>query len=272
MSTSQSDPGLPAAIDQQNKKFTTIIIYPTGKVLMKNPKAGKHNHMQICPRCCFSDAGEDNHTHGVMHFGFPAVGPDGNMLSEAEGQISEGSRSSEKFGVSTYYIIIIIIIIIAAYALLLPRRAPKTFKNKQRRPGFGVFFFFLPLVLTRTCRCLVYRVQICTETKLETTQLTIPFEHIVEFKGTEKAQTHGRLTICTQFNTYVNTYRKNVPKTLRDARSVVARTCIGVRVRNFIYFPTQTSFVFCFYTVSVRTVFDAKGTAHLRPRDKRRIK
>ncbi|XP_025416231.1 uncharacterized protein LOC112687628 [Sipha flava] len=29
MSTSQSDPGLPAAIDQQNKKFTTIIIYPT---------------------------------------------------------------------------------------------------------------------------------------------------------------------------------------------------------------------------------------------------
>lgn len=47
MSTSQSDPGLPAAIDQQNKKFTTIIIYPTGKTLMKNSKTGKHNHMQI---------------------------------------------------------------------------------------------------------------------------------------------------------------------------------------------------------------------------------
>lgn len=32
-SSSHSDPGLPSAIDQhQNKKFTTIIIYPTGKI------------------------------------------------------------------------------------------------------------------------------------------------------------------------------------------------------------------------------------------------
>lgn len=32
MSTSQSGSEFPTGIDQQNKKFTTIIIYPTGKI------------------------------------------------------------------------------------------------------------------------------------------------------------------------------------------------------------------------------------------------
>lgn len=129
MSTSQSDPGLPPAIDQQNKKFTTIIIYPTGEILMKNPETGKHNnHMQtLGALCCFSDAGEDNHTHGVVHSGLPAVSPHGNMLLEAEGQISEGSGSSEKFGVSAHLLYYYYVLCVPAVLCI-----PKTLKSKQR--------------------------------------------------------------------------------------------------------------------------------------------
>jgi hypothetical protein len=45
MSSSQSDTEFPAGIDHQNKKFTTIIIYPTGKT--SNEKSKERNNL-IC--------------------------------------------------------------------------------------------------------------------------------------------------------------------------------------------------------------------------------
>jgi len=44
MSTSQSGSEFPTGIDQQNKKFTTIIIYPTGKI--SNEKFKEPNNLK----------------------------------------------------------------------------------------------------------------------------------------------------------------------------------------------------------------------------------
>lgn len=78
MSTSQSDSGLPAGIDHQNKKFTTIIIYPTGKI--SNEKFKGPNNLKCKYFCRSSDSGEDNHTNGIVYFGFSVVGANGDML------------------------------------------------------------------------------------------------------------------------------------------------------------------------------------------------
>lgn len=101
MAASQSDPVLPTALDHPNKKFTTIYVYPTGENSAGIiPKRTWQKYYYDIAFCCFSDAGEDNHPHGVVHFGFPVARPDGHMLFEAQGEISKGSRPPEKFGVS----------------------------------------------------------------------------------------------------------------------------------------------------------------------------
>jgi len=84
MSASHSDPVLTGGVDQQNKKFTTIIIYPTGNVRTKHPTsfiACKCN--TYC--CCFSDSREDNHTYGVVYIGLSVISSDDNMLFKTSG-------------------------------------------------------------------------------------------------------------------------------------------------------------------------------------------
>lgn len=54
---------------------------------------------------CFSNAGKDNHTDGVVYFGVSVVSSNGHLLFKTESQISKRPRSSEKFRVSAYIII-----------------------------------------------------------------------------------------------------------------------------------------------------------------------
>lgn len=101
MSTSHGgDAGLPAAVDHPNKKFTTIIIYPTGKETQH--RFGKTNvSSNRVGKIRFSDAGEDHHSHGVVHPGLPTGRTHDHMLFAAQSQIGTGPRSPQKLGVST---------------------------------------------------------------------------------------------------------------------------------------------------------------------------